>query len=153
MTGEKLHEEEVARAVRSALAAEKTDAAFWMVSPERDEYGCYYVLYCETECGGTLEAERAMRIRRHVEEELCKNLHYLHSRRLGQLAPLRLFHVFTGAQDAYFRRCISEGKKAGSIKPAPLDRRTGWRQWFTGAFCDIADRSSPAAKTDQGAFI
>jgi hypothetical protein len=142
MTGEKLHEEEVTRAVRSALAAERTAAAFWMVSPEQEKSLCYYVLYCETEGGDTLSRERAVSILKRVEEELCKNFHYLHSRRLGQLAPLRLFCIFRGAQESYFRRCISEGKKAGNIKPAPLDRRTGWQQWFTGVLYDIDESTN-----------
>jgi hypothetical protein len=152
MTGEKLHEEEVARAVRAALADENADVSFWMVSPEQDGAAYYYVLYCEAEGSDTLSFERGVRIGRRVEEEFCKNFHYQHSRRLGQLSPLRFFRVFRGGQATYFRRCLAEGKKAGSIKPALLDTRTGWQQWFTGMFCDPDARPAVAgAKTGQGA--
>ena len=152
MTGEKLHEEEVARAVRAALTAENADVSFWMVSPEQDGAAYYYVLYCEADGNDTLSFERGVRIGRRVEEEFSKNFHYLHSRRLGQLAPLKFFRVFRGGQDAYFRRCIEEGKKAGSIKPALLDTRTGWQLWFTGMFCDVDARPAMAgAKAGQGA--
>lgn len=150
VTGEKLHEEEVERAVHAALASEQAAAAFWMVSPEQEGQSCFYVLYFEMEDGDTFSRDRAARVEKRVEEEFCKNFHYLNSRRLGQLAPLRLFRVFGAGQEAYFRRCISEGKKAGGIKPALLDRRTGWRQWFTGGFCDTENRPFRDARESQG---
>lgn len=68
-----------------------------------------------------------------IEAALQANFHYRYARELGQLAPLRAFRA-EGAAATYISRSISNGQRAGNIKPLALDRRDGWSSVFRERF-------------------
>ncbi len=66
-----------------------------------------------------------------LDAELSRNPHYLHCRRLGQLAPPAVFRVSRGAHRTYLRQ-ESRGRRLGDVKPVVLSERTGWSRRFEG---------------------
>ncbi len=76
-----------AGAARSAFAAADMSPSFAMVACDPTLTVPAYVRIVETaESGETLDC-----LARRVEAALCRSFHYGHSRRLGQLGPLRVF--------------------------------------------------------------
>lgn len=93
--------------------------AFYLLSPV--EKG--YVLYTSAD----IRPE-------HAEARLFANYHYRLARRLGQLAPLRVFRITGDAERQYLDQCRRRGQRLGDIKPVRLSARNEYS--FTGEFHD-----------------
>ena len=96
-----------------------------MLAPERGEPPGY-ALYVQSDSGapeGLISA---------VEAALEENFHYGYARRVGQLAPLRLFAIDPGSEPEaqYLRARAREGQRLGGIKRSELDRNDGWSEVF-----------------------
>jgi len=104
-----------------------------MLACDTDPPSPGYVLYVETDAPDKL-LDMAMG---HIEARLQANFHYRYARELGQLAPLRAFRAQAAAA-TYISRSISNGQRAGDIKPLALDRRNGWSSVFRGRFVSEA---------------
>ncbi|MEW5938605.1 MAG: GH3 auxin-responsive promoter family protein, partial [Chloroflexota bacterium] len=64
-----------------------------------------------------------------LDSLLRQNFHYDYCRKLGQLAPAQVTLVRRGAE-TYLAACQSRGQKLGDIKPAVLQKSTGWGEYF-----------------------
>ena len=127
--GEKLNEAYVARVLRETLDAFAVSPAFAMLACDDTLSTPAYVLYIDT----TEPADVLERLADGIESRLRDSFHYDYARRLGQLAPLRVFR----AEDAavtYVNTAVRGGQRAGDVKPLSLDRRTGWSQILPGRF-------------------
>jgi len=119
--GEKLNEQFVANALERLFAKHNLSPSFFMLAPE-DEKGFRYVLYIEShDCEDGLA--------RDFDDALRDNFHYDYCRKLGQLEAAQIVRVTRGAE-TYLRACQSRGQKLGDIKPALLQKSTGWNKWF-----------------------
>jgi hypothetical protein len=127
--GEKLNEAHVASVLRDAFAASRLSPRFAMLACETALRPARYVLYVDAAEPDDVVAAAAAR----VDEALRRSFHYDYARTLGQLAPLGVFRA-TRAGDAYLRRALRAGQRAGDVKPLALDRRTGWSQVFEGRY-------------------
>jgi hypothetical protein len=106
--GEKLSEGFVEEAFRDL-------EGFHLVAPCRDRY----VLYSEVPLPPS-----------EVDQRLRRSYHYDLARRLGQLAPARVFRL-TGPARAEYLACLQgQGQKLGDIKPTVLSPHQEWA--FTG---------------------
>lgn len=121
MVGEKLHERHAAEALKAAETAAGIRPVFAMVVPEKacGSGACGYRLLLE------LPAARAGQDAARdwadtVERELCRNYHYAHARRLGQLEALQVTPVRDGLA-AYRRARESRGMRLATLKPPALD--------------------------------
>ena len=121
--GEKLNEQFVASALARIFSERCLSPRFAMLAPD-DSGGFRYTLYLELPPG-----QRADNLHHNLDQALSQNFHYAYCRKLGQLAEPRIALVVGGA-DAYLRACQQRGQKLGNIKPALLDKATGWDQWF-----------------------
>jgi hypothetical protein len=142
MAGEKLHEQEVDRAVRTALMEAGIAAGFRMVAPERSGYQFGYVLFVQP-LSGRISHSHSLASR--IEKCLAANYHYHYARTLGQLLPIRVFEASGNPAQRYFDRLLGEGMKAGNIKPVTLDSRCGWASWFDGRFADSGEGRAETA--------
>ena len=61
---------------------------------------------------------------------LRANPHYAHCRDLGQLGPLHLFRIESGAYQTFCAVAAADGRKLGDVKPQSLSVRTDWRTHF-----------------------
>ncbi|MEK7784150.1 MAG: GH3 auxin-responsive promoter family protein, partial [Chloroflexota bacterium] len=121
--GEKLDEQFVASALARVFSERCLSPRFAMLAPD-DSGGFRYTLYLELPPG-----QRADNLHHDLDQALSENFHYAYCRKLGQLAEPRIALVVGGA-DAYLRACQQRGQKLGNIKPALLDKATGWDRWF-----------------------
>ena len=74
---------------------------------------------------------------RDPENGLAESFHYGDCRRLGQLSQARVFQIHHNSECArtvFEQEMLSRGLKAGDIKAAPLDSKSGWEQRFSGQF-------------------
>ncbi len=106
--GEKLSEGFVQEAFRDL-------EGFYLVAPCRDRY----VLYAEA----PLPPDE-------VDGRLRRSYHYDLARRLGQLAPARVFRLTGPARSEYLTCLQGQGQKLGDVKPTVLSPRQEWA--FTG---------------------
>jgi hypothetical protein len=128
--GEKLDERHVRAVLDRALIAHNRTPSFAMLACDDGLARPAYVLYIEDDApDAVLELIRA-----EVERGLADNVHYAYCRALGQLNPLRVFHIRADALSAYIRVCVERGQRAGDIKPVALHRQGGWTQRFQGEF-------------------
>ncbi len=84
-----------------------------------------YRLYLESEEPDLVLDACAIR----VEAALCEGFSYAYARSLGQLGPVVAVRVRDGGR-RYEARCVSLGQRAGDVKPAEFDTRTGWSEWL-----------------------
>jgi len=89
----------------------------------------FYLLYVLSR--HPVPAELAAELDRALEE----NFHYAYARRLGQLAPLRLFLIDpqSDPESAYLAARAAAGLRLGAIKRPRLERTSGWSDVFRGA--------------------
>jgi hypothetical protein len=135
LVGEKVEERHVRKVVDRAQQQAVLSPLFRLCAPERTTAGAYYVLYIEpgkAAKGGELRARLEI-LRDETEKGLLENYHYRYAREIGQLAPLKLYTISSGGKQAYTRRCLDQGQRAGDIKPVLLSRRTGWLDAFSGS--------------------
>ena len=130
--GEKLNEAHVASVLRDAMQSLAVSPSFSMLACEAKDARPAYVLYIETgEGDGTLH-----RLGELVDAHLRGNVHYDYARRLGQLAPIRVFRA-AGAGETYLNVAMRAGTRAGDVKLVALDRRDGWSQRFRGGWVGL----------------
>ena len=129
LVGEKLDTRHAQRALETALAQVGIAPRFAMLAPEAGTHDAGYVLFLET---GELDRARADALAGAIERGLSDNVQYAHARHMGQLVPVRIFHVKRGGVEAFLRRSAGEGQALGDVKPAALDPRTGWTTCFEG---------------------
>ena len=77
-----------------------------------------------------LEGRAAPGLAAALDAALRANPHYDYCRRLGQLGSAGVRTVRTEAHESFLRRCRGSGQRAGAVKPAALDPRSGWERWF-----------------------
>ena len=92
-----------------------------------------YVLYVESTAAEELLESVAAR----VENDLRRCFHYGYARRLGQLAPVRVFRA-EGAEESYLAAAVGAGRRAGDVKPVALSREAGWSKRLRGRFLERA---------------
>ena len=120
LRGEKLNPQFVANTLQYHCEG------FRMLAPHREADPPHYILFASGSC----EAG-------DVDAALQANPHYAHARRVGQLGPIRIFIIRDQhPEEAYLRRCVALGHRAGTIKPLALHRAAGWETWFQGNFDD-----------------
>jgi hypothetical protein len=130
--GEKLNDAYVARVLREACERAGVSPAFAMLACDDTLPRAAYVLYIEA-----MEPDESLaRLAGGIESALRGSFHYDYARRLGQLAPLRVFRA-EGAGDTYLNTAVRAGQRAGDVKPLALDRRTGWSQILRGHFVPL----------------
>jgi len=75
------------------------------------------------------------KISKYVEQKLCENYHYLHARKISQLAELCVFLISSNnTNQIYIDYYIKSGIKRGDIKFAILEKTSGWENIFRGKF-------------------
>jgi hypothetical protein len=127
--GEKLNEVHVSRILQGAFGKVGVAPAFAMLACETGWPSPSYVLFIDT----PESREILHQVAKIVETGLCENFHYRYARQLGQLAPVRVYRVWQGAE-AYLAEALRNGQRAGDVKPLALDRRGGWAGIFQGQF-------------------
>jgi hypothetical protein len=128
LAGEKLSEAFVAKALAAGLCEAGVAARFAMLAPA----GRGYALFLEAAAPVSPRALAAAGAA--VERALCAGYHYAYARELGQIAPLRVFHVQEDGRGRHLERLAAEGQRVGAIKPAVLDRRLDWDRVFRGEY-------------------
>jgi GH3 auxin-responsive promoter len=124
--GEKLTEAFVAHSIQKAVSDLSLTLRFALLAPDEDGPNRRYTLYAE----GEIQPELAILL----DVLLAKNPHYAWCRQLGQLQPLRLFHIKTGGREIFFTHETLRKKRLGEIKPLVLSLQTGWTQVFEGDY-------------------
>lgn len=129
--GEKVNEAHV----RAALA--DVSAEFLMVACE----GQTYTLYVEAE--GKSDNELGVWGEK-LEDALQRNAHYRYCRRLGQLTPVRVFHIARDGQTHYLAARRARGRQLGNVKPTIMEREGGWFDVFDGRWVTVFTSTSTA---------
>ena len=125
LCGEKLAETFVTRAIAAALAACGLAPRFDMLAPENDVGHWHYTLFFEGAVPAALAAK--------LDTELRDNPHYALCRDLGQLGPLQVFCVGSGAYEILCAAAAAQGRRWGEVKPQSLSPRPDWRRRFERA--------------------
>jgi GH3 auxin-responsive promoter len=117
ITGEKLHESQVLRAVVDAGAGRVLGSGFFLMLA--DTPGARYHLYLE----GPLDPDELMRVGRAVDETLSRlNIEYRAKRASGRLAPVTTSELRPGTGEAYRRHCLDRGQREAQLKILHLQR-------------------------------
>lgn len=133
LVGEKLNGVHVTRAAEEVFARYGFHPRFSMLAPERSGPSPCYSLYVQSNSavpdGVTASLDAA----------LGENFHYAYARRLGQLAPLRLFLIDPESvpEADYLMARVAQGQHLGGIKRPQLDRNAGWSEVFKPASPDV----------------
>lgn len=128
--GEKVHELQAREILEKIKTEYCPDLKFIMMAPLKDKLNSYYVLYLESE----LSIKKEKEIGEVLENNLLKNFHYKHARKLGQLNNSRVFNIKQNGLLNFVERCENDGQKRGDIKHHPLDLRQDWNKYFDGKF-------------------
>jgi hypothetical protein len=139
--GEKLNEVHVSQTLGTVFREHEIAPTFAMLACDTRPVPAY-VLYIENDAPDRL----LQTVADHIEEELCHNFHYRYARRLGQLAPLRIFRARQAAA-SYLETAIASGQAAGDVKPQALDRRDIWWKVFRGT---LVNPGKPILRWDLG---
>lgn len=139
--GEKLHTGFVEKVVRRAIAQQNIDARFFLLAPVADaQLGTSYTLFIEAD-----SIPNPAGLQHNLEHGLAENFHYAHCRSLGQISPVRLFHIQQVTQSAgsvFLQEMQDRGIKAGNAKVTPLDGHFGWERRFHGKYVSSQMNSS-----------
>ena len=130
--GEKLHEDEVRRALDNALEQTGVAPAFSLLACAPQLTPPRYLLYLES----SADDARLRAVAAAVDDALCANFHYAYCRRLGQLGPVAAYRVAGDGRRVYVDACVARGRRAGDVKPALLSPHGDWLTHFTGALLD-----------------
>ncbi|MBZ0165185.1 MAG: GH3 auxin-responsive promoter family protein, partial [Candidatus Omnitrophica bacterium] len=149
LVGEKLEEHHVQAVITDILSRLRIDTNFVMLAPQETPEGGFYILYIEPAESGQENSLRQMRVL--LDSALKENMQYAYARNIGQLRSLRIFHIERTGDQGYYDRCLKEGQRLGDIKPAVLDRRSDWMDFFQGRLLAM-DSGAPIAevKTSSG---
>jgi hypothetical protein len=115
ITGEKLYEAQVVRAVGAACAAAGTVPRFYVLAGRDAPAG--YRLFLEPAGAHVDGATLASEVDRRLE---ALNIEYASKRRSGRLAPPAVVPLRPGAGEAYRAACIRAGQRDGQLKPPVL---------------------------------
>ncbi len=118
--GEKLNSTFVREVLAEVSADLSVQPIFSMLSPELGEPS-RYLLFLEG------ERIRVETFSKAVELKLRQNHHYHQCRRLGQLGPVEGV-IVNNAVSKYESHLLSNGIRAGDIKPVDLHAGLNWRQ-------------------------
>lgn len=131
LVGEKIDLRLVEEALDATRAELEDDLGFAMLAPYRGAEGERgYVCYAQGRNGSGIPAGLATAL----DAALCRNYHYRHARRLGQLDAVRVF-ALSGSPAAEYRRHMGErGMKWGDNKFPRLSCDDGWHEVFKGHF-------------------
>jgi hypothetical protein len=128
MVGEKLDGVHVHQTLESVLQKHEILSRFFLFAPHITEHAYQYTLYLETT--EQLSDDKHKKVTSDIDSALKNNFHYRHARDLGQLLEPRLLRIRNNGSHAYYKRCLESGQRLGDIKPAILDSRTGWDNYF-----------------------
>jgi hypothetical protein len=128
--GEKLNEQFVANVLTHLFEKHRLTPLFSMLAPD-DTPPFHYTLYLELPDHATMRPPdySNMRLSDSLDSLLRQNFHYDYCRKLGQLSPAQVTLVRRGAE-TYIAACQARGQKLGDIKPAVLQKSTGWGKYF-----------------------
>jgi hypothetical protein len=131
MVGEKLNGVHVVRAAEEVFAQHGFNPEFWMIAPEPGHPAPWYTLYALSRSGVPDGLPPAL------DRALGENFHYAYARRLGQLAPLRLFLIdpASNPEADYLKARAAAGQRLGGIKRPRFDRQSIWSNVFKAASC------------------
>lgn len=135
--GEKLSESHVSQVLHDVCVRNAIAPRFAMLACDT-QASPSYVLYIDAESTDN-ELSHAAQV---IDELLCSSFHYQYARKLGQLSPLRVFRVHD-APSRYMAYAISQGQRAGNVKPVALDRRNIWSTVFRGYFLSTPQDPTP----------
>jgi hypothetical protein len=121
--GEKLNEQFVANALTQLFKEHNLSPAFYLLAPE-DTPPFHYTLYLELPTNQLPDY-----LTTSLDSALRENFHYDYCRKLGQLAEAQMALIKNGSE-SYIRACQERGQKLGDIKPAILQKSTGWEKRF-----------------------
>jgi hypothetical protein len=123
--GEKLTEAFAASALQEAFTQHDLNPQFSMLAMDEsgDEPG--YTLYIQA------AGEVPLQLDRDLEAELRRNPHYDLCIRLGQLRPVLVAPIATGAYEDFSQRLTKRGMRLGDIKPTSLSRFSDWSSHFS----------------------
>jgi hypothetical protein len=125
LVGEKLSDGFVASVLRQLFDRHVLAPRFAMLAPERRGVQPAYVLILE------LDAPPPADLAGDLEWSLRANPHYAHSVDLGQLGPVRILRVASGAYATHVAACRALGQRLGDVKPAALSTQIGWAERFS----------------------
>ncbi len=112
ITGEKLYENQVVQAVKSASDELNTAFEFFIMLADARQSVYRLVVECSS-----IPALPPARIRESVERNLDKlNVEYAQKRASGRLHDLELIMVKRGTSDAYKQDCLRRGQREGQFK-------------------------------------
>lgn len=130
LVGEKLAEGHVQALLEELLAELGIAYHFILFAPEIDSKAGFYTLFIEP--AHNISQTRTTLVIEMIDKKLKENYHYEYARRLGQLGKPDIMVLPKGTgREVYLRRCLESGQRLGDIKTTCLDRRTGWRAYFT----------------------
>lgn len=130
LVGEKLNEVHVSKVIKDSLNHYKMNPEFVMLAPQKKAHGSHYALFIQLI--NDVNTDRLFVLSPSIDQGLKENFHYQYARDLNQLLPLQIFVIRKDAEQAYMRRCMSEGQRLGEIKYSLLDRRDNWQDYFEG---------------------
>ena len=116
LVGEKLSERHCAEAIATATQETKEHPLFAMVTPDAGAMG--YVLKVEF---AAPDREMAQCWAEIMEREFCKNFHYCHARKIGQLMVLRAELVHNGSATFLRRAQMNRNMRTATVKLPALD--------------------------------
>lgn len=128
--GEKLNALHVEACLRAVERESGAPFRFALLAPVPGGPRAGYALYLLPAPGAP---PAGARLAARLEAELCRNYHYQHARRLGQLEPVRIVPAPPDAALRYRRHLMQRGMKAGDIKFQALSPDPSWSAVFTGS--------------------
>ncbi len=132
--GEKLNEAFVGECLKDLFAQYQMNPSFHIISPMKKAGGsAAYVLFLVEE---KLSDEQAQQFIHKLDNKLRENFHYHYCRKLGQLAPIRLFRIREKAEEIYWGKKFEQKIRLGDIKTPLLDKCEYWQDIFNGYFID-----------------
>ncbi len=130
--GEKLNQHFVGQVLEGLFHQYGLRPLFAMLAPDDEDENFRYTLYLELP-PDQRSLEALTDLKADLDRKLRQNFHYDYCRRLGQLATPEIFQVKQEAMAAYLRACQAQGQRLGDIKPSPLQKTTGWSNYFIRA--------------------
>lgn len=127
--GEKLYEQFVANVLEDLFCEHGVSPIFAMLAPDNSQQNFHYTLYLEL-APNQRSRDGLADLAHDLDQKLCQNFHYGYCRKLGQLAEPEIFWIDQGAKEAYLYACQAKGQRLGDIKPSPLQKTTGWGNYF-----------------------
>jgi hypothetical protein len=131
LVGEKLGEDHVRRALDRLLPDHGLTPDFLLLVPVEGRPPCYRLYLQGRQFTGPAYSLEALQSALQVALEA--NPYYRHATQLGQLGNVQVRLLDPSGESGritFERRCLASGQKLGNIKPAMLDRRPGWAEWF-----------------------